>query len=77
MEIVATPVAFGVQLYQMPLSMLNGPGSPGSVSEQTVKSKSLKLPAAGSASGEAKSLLLTVPVAASRTLIRLRVTPLR
>src|ERR1700712_494911 len=74
---VAVPVVAGVHAHQLPLSRLNGPGSPGSVSEQTVKSKSLIGPLPEKTSGKAKSLLLTVLVAASSTLIRLRVTPFR
>src|SRR4051812_26485860 len=61
----------------MLLSTLNGPGSPVSESAQTLKSKSLIGPAPLNTSGEAKSLLLTVRVAASSTLIRFLVTPLR
>ena len=76
-EMTAVPVLAGVHEYQTPLSTLNGPGSPGSASEHTVKSKSLK-PAPGLAgrfSGDAKSLLFTLRVAASSTLIRGRDTP--
>ena len=71
------PVVAGVHVHQMLLSTLNGPGSPASVSAQTLKSKSLIGPLPTKVSGKAKSLLLTFLVAASSTLIRFRVTPLR
>ena len=65
-ERVAVPVADGVHCHQTLLSTLNGPGSPGSLSAQTLKSKSLNVPDAGKISGAAKSLLFTFLVAASR-----------